>query len=119
MQNTSGEIAEQMAREYLVKNGIKVLDTNYRSRCGEIDIIAMDNDIIAFVEVRYRHSNAFGMAHETVGPAKRRRIIQTAQHYLQSNRKFSNHAARFDLLCLDGDLDQANFQWFKSAFMAS
>jgi putative endonuclease len=119
MQNSTGQIAEKMARQYLVKKGIKILDTNYRGRSGEIDIIAMDNDTIAFVEVRYRHSDKFGMAHETVGSAKQRRIINTARYYLQTNKQYGNHAARFDLLCLDGELIQANFKWFKSAFMAS
>lgn len=90
-----------------------MLETNYRCRFGEIDLIARDGETLVFVEVRMRRSQAFGGAAASVTPAKQRRLVQAARHYLAGRR--SMPACRFDVLLLDG-LDGRNIEWLKNAF---
>ena len=72
---------------------------NYRKPCGEIDIIAMQRDMLVFVEVKKRASQAFGGPILAVTPAKQHKIALTAQHFIKENApKFDS--IRFDVVCL-------------------
>jgi putative endonuclease len=77
----TGWAFEQRAAEFLECRGYAVLDRNFRTRRGEIDIVAKDRDTVVFVEVRARSSVRFGTAAETVGPVKRARIVHAARMY--------------------------------------
>ena len=71
--------------EYLLKKGYTIVDHNYHAKCGgreEIDIIACDGDVLAFVEVKTRSSSRFSAPREAVTPAKQRKLRTTAQLYL-------------------------------------
>ena len=109
-----GSAREEQARHYLEARGLQLLERNYRSRCGEIDLIMRDGDCLVFVEVRYRKHSAYGSPAETVTHAKRRRITAAAQQYLQEYP--SRLDCRFDILGI-GAADRV--EWLKNAFDAA
>ena len=80
-----GAWGEQRAAEYLRKQKYKIVACNYRSRLGEIDIIASKKDMIVFVEVKLRKSAEFAQAKEFVGLQKQRRILATAELWLSES----------------------------------
>ena len=80
-----GQSGEAAAQDFLERQGYTILDTNYRCPWGEVDIVASQGDVLVFVEVRARRGGAMGSPEESVTPAKGRRLIMTAQHYLQSH----------------------------------
>ncbi len=98
----AGAQAESLAAKFLQSRGFKILEKNFRCKMGEIDLIAQDGGDLVFVEVRSRSSSTYGLAAETIGWAKRRRIIKTALFYLQSRGlDFGRCAARFDVVAFD------------------
>ena len=82
---STGDLGERLAREYLESRGYRILDTNYRCPRGEVDIVARQDDFLVFVEVRTRTSLNYGSPEESVTPAKKGRLIATAQHYRQGH----------------------------------
>ena len=93
-----------MAGRFLQEKGYRLLDANYRCRWGEVDIVAQEGDELVFVEVRTRHGTQFGTPEESVTAAKARRLIATAQDYLQQHGQEKSEW-RIDLIAirLDGD----------------
>lgn len=99
-----GAWGEDCAVEFLYSLGVRIVARNYRTKVGEIDIIAKDRNNIIFIEVKTRRSNAFGTPQEAVGLRKQRQIVRTAQWYLQNNPKLKLQP-RFDviaILCQNG-----------------
>ncbi|MEK7616786.1 MAG: YraN family protein [Patescibacteria group bacterium] len=78
----SGGHGENLACEYLKKEGYKILERNYRIRGGEIDIVAMDGEYLVFVEVKTRWSHEYGEPSESMTPWKIKALLKTAQFYL-------------------------------------
>lgn len=111
-----GQLAEQLAAEYLEQRGLKQLARNYRCRSGEIDLIMQEDDYLVFVEVRYRKHSGYGGAAASVDQRKQRKLLHTAQHYLQQHRAL-NRPCRFDVVAVtpsgDGNLQ---CDWIKNAF---
>ncbi len=101
MENTRelGAKFEEKAAEFLSLRGYAILDRNFRTRLGEIDIVAQDRDTVVFVEVRARGSSRFGTPAETVGPLKRRRLISAARVYAQRRRL--DCPMRFDVIAIE------------------
>lgn len=95
----SGARAEAIAAAYLERRGLQVVARNFRTRFGEIDIVARDGDSLVFVEVRLRQSAAFGGAAESITTAKRARLVAAAQGYLATLGR--EPPCRFDALLLD------------------
>ena len=93
-----GKKGEEQAASALEKAGLKILLKNYRSKTGEIDIIAIDGETIVFIEVKAW--SAFGIEDLRYGinARKRRKIIETAKFFLLENRKYSNMSVRFDVV---------------------
>lgn len=106
--------AESQAARFLEAQGLAIIARNYRTRFGEVDLIAQDGPTLVFVEVRARRSAAFGGALASVDVAKQRRIVSAARHYLGRNR--SEPACRFDVLAWEGS--SAHPAWVKGAFEA-
>lgn len=79
-----GRRAESLAETYLLQEGYSIVTRNHRCAGGEIDLIAWDNAILCFIEVRARSSDAFGDPLETIDQPKIRRIARAARHYLES-----------------------------------
>ncbi len=82
----TGGLGEKLAREYIEKRGYVVIETNYRCRFGEIDIVARQGNAMVFIEVRAKHGNAFGTPEESVTLTKRRHLIATAAEYYQTHQ---------------------------------
>ena len=112
-----GRLAEQACCRYLQQQGLRLIEQNYRTRGGEIDLIMRDGDTLVFVEVRYRNSNAFGGAVESVTAAKQQRIVRTVQHYCQHRRIQS--PVRIDIVGMRGaPPDGFAFDWVANALQA-
>ena len=97
-----GVKGEQIAKEYLIKKHYKILQQNYTTKIGEIDIIAKTKDIIVFVEVKARNTIRFGMPREAVTPYKQNKIRAVATQFLLAN-KLTNAKVRFDCIEVLGD----------------
>lgn len=95
-----GKAAEQLALHYLEQQGLRLVETNYSTRMGEIDLIMWQQHTLVFVEVRQRNNLNFGGAAASVGLVKQKKLWKTAQIYLQ--RYTSPPACRFDLLAING-----------------
>ncbi len=81
-----GTLGEKIAVDYLSKQGYRVLETNFRCREGEIDIVAKKDDFLVFVEVRTRRSTSFVTPEESVTPSKIERLITLGQTYIESHQ---------------------------------
>ncbi len=81
-----GAIGEKLAKDFLKKKGYRIIETNFRCREGEIDIIARKKDYLVFVEVRAKTSAVFGSPEESVTSAKKERLIASALVYLNSHQ---------------------------------
>lgn len=79
-----GELGERLARRHLEASGYKVLETNHRTKSGEIDLIAKKDGTLVFVEVRTRTGTRMGSPEESLTPDKRQRLAATAEEYLQA-----------------------------------
>ncbi|MDX1811633.1 MAG: YraN family protein [Gammaproteobacteria bacterium] len=110
-----GDDAENKACDYLKKHRLKILERNFRSRNGEIDIIASDKQSIIFIEVKFRQNNSHGEPFESVTALKQQKIIKTALYYLQTHPKYNEMNCRFDVI----SIYQNNIQWLKNAFEAN
>ncbi|MDH5485222.1 MAG: YraN family protein [Gammaproteobacteria bacterium] len=111
---TKGQLAEQLACNYLQHQGLTLLDKNYHCRQGEIDLIMQDKTTLVFVEVRFRKNNLFGGASASVTQKKQHKLHTTALDYLQKHGKNSN--ARFDVIAITGDIKVEHIEWIKNAF---
>ena len=112
----SGAYWEQRARQLIVSRGATVIARNYTSRFGEIDLIALDSDRLAFIEVRYRNRSNFGSALASVSPVKQQKVLMTAQIFLASHEDYCNRYCRFDIIAFDGPRGSVSAQWLKGAF---
>ena len=112
---TQGDKAEALACSHLQTNKLILLEKNFTTRAGEVDLIMRDKkdaDTLIFIEVRYRKNEDFGGAAASVTPKKQRRIIKAALAYQQLNAPQSS--MRFDVVAVEGDNMAIN--WIKSAF---
>lgn len=114
-QQQFGKSGENTAAEFLKKRRYKILETNYRTRQGEIDIIAKDRDTITFIEVKTRTSLHFGNPKEAVTVHKQRRISMAALQYLKVTQQ-SEAKARFDVVGISYHTDPPTIEIVKNAF---
>lgn len=112
-QGKRGAQAEQLAAAFLKLQGLQLIETNYRCRFGEIDLICRDGRDLVFVEVRLRGSEAFGGAAASITLRKQEKILLAARHYLQ--QLGSSPACRFDVVLLRGLRDN-DIEWIRNAF---
>ena len=99
-QQQFGKKSERLAVEFLNRMGYRILETNYRSKLGEIDIIAREKGIIVFIEVKARSTGRFGSPKGAVTPAKQRKISMAALDYLKRTGQV-DVSARFDVVAID------------------
>ena len=103
-----GQLAENLAEQMLRSKGYRILERNFRIAGGELDLIAEDQGILVFVEVKARRGEKFGGTPYAITTRKKHQIIKLAQLYL-SQRKFINTQSRFDAILVmgtDGDSPQ-------------
>lgn len=113
--NSSGAIGENAVAEMLSSNGFRILMRNYRTRFGEIDIIAEDSKYLIFVEVKTRKSGSLAEPQEAVTISKQKKIIMAAQDFLQ---KFpTEKQPRFDVAAVVADNGEVQLlKLFPNAF---
>lgn len=111
-----GARAEERALAYLERQGLALVVRNYRCKGGEIDLIMREADgTLVFVEVRQRASRAFGGAAASVTPAKQRRILLAAEHYLAAQAEpGAAPRCRLDVVALE----PGRLEWIRDAFDA-
>jgi putative endonuclease len=114
----AGREAEDAVCAYLGGRGMRVVERNFRARGGEIDVIARDGDVLAFVEVRFREQDGHGLPEESVGPAKRRKIVTAARAYMATVSPDSWREARFDVAAVEGGGDAPAIRYYPGAFDA-
>jgi len=113
---TLGRRGEELARRFLKKKGYKILETNYRGRLGEIDLVAQDGDSLVFVEVKTRSSMAFGHPLESINPRKQHQLTKAAGEYLAGCGE-EGRFCRFDAVSVlfSGD-EEPQLELIKNAF---
>jgi putative endonuclease len=114
--STRGREAETRAWQYLESRGLRLLQRNYRSRRGEIDLVLQDQDSLVFVEVRFRRESRFGSGAESVDWRKQSKLIACAQHYLQNHPGIARQPCRFDVISVGGP--EESIEWIRNAFSA-
>jgi len=115
-----GRWGEAQAVKYLRKKRYTVTDVNFRSRFGEIDIVAENRKFVIFVEVKLRKNEDFGQAHEFVNREKKRKIIATAKWWL--SKYPTDKVARFDIIEIyvpDGISGEFKLNHIENAFCVS
>jgi putative endonuclease len=112
-----GKLGEDLAVAELERLGYAILARRYRTRHGEIDIVARDEATIVFVEVKAKETAEFGTAAEAVTVRKQRRVVSMAVDYLARNR-LTGHPCRFDVVAIDGAGESAVLTVYRGAFAA-
>ncbi len=113
-----GNQAEKIALKFLSERGLNLIEQNYLTKLGEIDIIMLDKveQVLVFVEVRYRQNNKFGSATDSVNSTKQTKLINTAKLYLQTHDEYDDFICRFDIIGLEYGLKNPKITWIKDAF---
>ena len=114
-QQKFGEKGEALAVRRLKKAGYKIIETNYRTRLGEIDIIAKEGDTLVFVEVKSRRSAQFGNPKQSITVQKQKKISMVALCYLKTTGQ-STARARFDVVTVISNRDKPQVEIIKNAF---
>lgn len=104
-----GQVGERLAALHYTQAGFEVVDTNWRCRHGELDLVARQGSLVVFVEVKNRSSTAYGHPLEAVSPLKQQRLRRLAAMWFEDHRRSGERAhlqARFDVVAvLDGRLE--------------
>jgi putative endonuclease len=115
-----GSRAERAARRWLEARDLCHIESNYCCPYGELDLVMLEDQCLVIIEVRYRQSESYGGALESVTPVKQQRIARATQHFLQHRRKHTHRPLRFDVLAVSGALSDkentTNFIWRRQAF---
>lgn len=111
-----GARGEALAWNFLMKHGYSILEKNYRTRFGEVDVIAEKRGTLVFLEIKTRRNESFGLPAEAVDWRKRQRLSRSAEAFLQAKR-WENRTARFDILSILWDgLREPQFSLIEDAF---
>ena len=94
-----GKRGEMAAAHYLTQNGYKILEQNYRCKIGEIDVIALKNGRIVFIEVKTRLSSHYGLPQEAVHAVKQQKILRAAEWYLKE-KKAADRPVGFEVIAI-------------------
>ena len=113
-----GAWAEGVALQFALKQGLREEARNYRCRFGEIDLILLEDNILVFVEVRFRPDDALVSAAQSIGNAKQRRLLASAEHYLQRDSANDTRDCRFDVMAVSGNEHHPVVQWLRDAIQA-
>ena len=115
----SGVYWEKAAESFLRRQGLTLLQRNFSSRFGEIDLIMEDEETLVFIEVKYRKSNHHGSGADAVTFHKQGRISRTAGWYLVKNPRRADQFCRFDVISIDPHKKDQGISWIKDAFYST
>ena len=110
----TGKYGEWLAVRYLKKKGYEIVERNFKTPAGEIDILARDSGVLVFAEVKTRRGDRFGHPSEAVGRAKKRKMEDSALLYLKKFKKTPQ--ARFDVICVTLDGTKNSIEHITDAF---
>ena len=110
----SGEWAEKLAAIYLEKQGCEIIERNFLSRFGELDIVAICEEELVIVEVRYRKSTNFGRPEETINRRKQQKVIAATEYYLKAHKKYADWPIRFDVVAVCGEQASPEITWINN-----
>lgn len=112
-----GDLGERLAARHLKRLGLRIVARQYRTRRGEIDLIARDGSQIVFVEVKSRRANQPGHPTDAITPAKQKKLTELALAYLKQHRLLE-HRARFDVVAVTiaNPVEQSRIEHFPDAF---
>jgi putative endonuclease len=117
-----GSQVEALACAFLESHGLRQVAANANFRLGELDLVMLDGETLAFVEVRYRREgaarNGYGGGAASVDARKRRKIVAAAESFLLAHRAYARAACRFDIIAASGDSGAPSFEWLRDAFRA-
>ncbi|MGK9067505.1 YraN family protein [Stutzerimonas chloritidismutans] len=111
-----GQQAEDAAKRYLERHGLRLVQRNWSCRSGELDLVMLDGDTVVFVEVRYRRHTAWGGALESVDYRKQQKLVKAAQLFLQKESRWARHPCRFDVIAIEAGSSAASPNWIRNAF---
>ena len=97
----TGNKGEDKASQFLIEKGYSVLDRNWRTKTGEIDIIAVKDDLIVFVEVKTLPNGTPELLQTELNQRKLQRIVKTSKRFLLNHRQYSNSYVRYDVIVID------------------
>jgi putative endonuclease len=116
----TGKTAEDVAAEFLRREGLELLTRNYRRRGGELDLVARSGDVLVIAEVRTRSTETFGGAAASIDGWKQHKIIRAATLLLQQHKALAQLRVRFDVIVVhEPGSDQPRVEWIRHAFEAS
>lgn len=98
-----GADKEEYAANYLIQQGYHILERNYRTRFGEIDIIAKEGEYLCFIEVKFRSGKTYGTGLDAVDYRKQTKIRQVANYYLMKSCYGEWTPCRFDIVAMEGE----------------
>jgi putative endonuclease len=113
-----GDAVEAAALRFLQDHGLRLLARNANARGGELDLVMRDGGSVAFVEVRYRASPAFGGGAASVDARKRGKLVHAARLFLQRHPQLADAPCRFDVIDASGDPGAPHIEWLQDAFRA-
>ncbi len=111
-QRQKGKEYEEQAAGYLAERGFVLLERNFRSRQGEVDLIGLHENCLVFVEVKYRKESRAGLPEEAVGSLKQSRICQASDYYRLIHQVDGGCQIRYDVVAICGD----EIHWHQNAF---
>ena len=111
---------ESQARDYLLQRDLTLLEQNYHSRFGEIDLIMLHRDVVCFIEVKFRNSMVYGGAASAISTQKQKKIVKTALVFIAKNSRYKQHSMRFDALLMQQQAGNQSpgIDWIQNAFLA-
>lgn len=115
---TTGRWGEQVAEEFLIKKGYKLVGRNIRTASGELDLVVEKDGTLVFVEVKTRTGYGFGFPEESVTDIKKEHILSAAQEFLE-NREEVDNDWRVDVIAINVDhksKSEPKIEWFENAF---
>ncbi len=116
-----GDFYEQLALDWLLHQGVEPVAQNYNCRGGEIDLIVLQQQVLCFIEVKFRQSSAFGGVAFSIPRAKQHKIIHAALTFISQHPAFAHASYRFDALFVTPAQqhdDGHHFEWIQNAFSA-
>ncbi|MEP4485747.1 MAG: YraN family protein [Halioglobus sp.] len=113
-----GDWFEQRATDWLMSKGWTIVARNYETRLGEIDIIALEQNTLVFIEVRARQNPQYASASSSVDWRKQRKVSRSAQLFLKQRPEWSDRACRFDVIAFEPTQSarELELRWIRSAF---
>ena len=112
-----GRRAEEWAAEYLESKGFRIIAKNFRTRFGEIDLIADDGGVLALVEVKYRRDESFAPAEESLTAGKQKKLLRAGR---AAAVRFGRHQnIRFDFIAMIGSADKLEIRHYRDVFEGS